>query len=403
MGLFAMPSLGAGMEAGTLVEWLRKPGDAIAHGDIIAVVETEKGAIEVEVFETGILEKLLVEPGSKVPVGTPLASIRAEGEAAVVTPVVAVDAGPVAVEAPPLTVEAPPVAAPEHVPPPPSAVPLASPAARKLAQERGIDLSALTGTGAGGAIVVSDVEGHADVQGPTDVEGQAAKPAASAAADLGPMRRAIAAAMARSKREIPHYYLSHSMDMSAATAWLNAYNAQRLPEQRLLMGALQLKAVALALLDYGEFNGFYEDGKFQPSSSIHTGLAISIRGGGLAAPAIHDVDKLPLARLMTQMRELVGRVRNGRFHSSEISDPTVTVSNLGDRGVEALLPVIYPPQVAIIGFGAALPRPWAVGDALAVRPIVQVSLAGDHRANDGHRGALLLLRIDKLMQEPGVL
>jgi pyruvate dehydrogenase E2 component (dihydrolipoamide acetyltransferase) len=217
------------------------------------------------------------------------------------------------------------------------------------------------------------------------------------------MRRAIAAAMARSKREIPHYYLSHSFDVSAAQVWLEEYNAARAPQERLLFGALLLKAVALALKDYPEFNGFYDAEGFAPSEAIHVGTAIAIRGGGLAAPAIHATDTLPLAELMVKMRDLVGRVRRGGFRSSEISDPTVTVSSLGERGVEALLPIIYPPQVAIIGFGAVLPRAWAVEDKVEPRPVLTTTLAADHRASDGHRGALLLRRIEDLLCTPEAL
>jgi len=217
------------------------------------------------------------------------------------------------------------------------------------------------------------------------------------------MRRAIAAAMARSKREIPHYYLSHSFDVTAAQDWLEAYNAAHPPPERILFGALLMKAVALALREFPEFNGFFEDDGFAPSGPIHVGMAVAIRGGGLVAPAIHDTDQLALAELMAKMRDLVGRVRRGGFRSSEISDPTVTVSSLGERGVESLLAVIYPPQVAIIGFGAVLPRPWAAGENVAVRPVITATLAADHRASDGHRGALLLRRIAELLEQPEAL
>jgi pyruvate dehydrogenase E2 component (dihydrolipoamide acetyltransferase) len=209
--------------------------------------------------------------------------------------------------------------------------------------------------------------------------------------------------MARSKREIPHYYLSHSIDAAEAKDWLETYNAERMPADRLLFAALLIKASSLALRDYPEFNGFWREERFEPSEAIHAGVAIAIRGGGLAAPAIHHSDQLALSELMTRLRELTGRVRRGGFRSSEISDPTVTISSLGERGVEALLPVIYPPQVAILGFGALQSRPWAVDGSVAVRPVVTISLAADHRASDGHRGALFLLRIGELLGQPEAL
>jgi len=385
MGTFTMPSLGADMEAGTLVEWLRKAGDEVRRGDIVAVVETEKGAIEVEIFEDGRIEHLLVEAGAKVPVGTPLALVAGKGGGA-----------PVEVQPPPAArAPSPPPVAAVPQPPPGAVAPAsgaavrASPAARRAAREKGIDLAGVTGTGPGGAVVRRDVA-EARIPAPEQRGG---------AADLTQMRRAIAAAMARSKREIPHYYLTHSFDVTASVEAVDEYNASQPPQDRILLGALLIKAVALALHDYPEFNGFYDQG-FRPSEAIHVGVAIAIRGGGLAAPAIHDADRLALPELMSRMRDLIARVRAGKFRSSEISDPTVTVSSLGDRGVETLLPIIYPPQVAIIGFGTPAPRPWIVENRVGIRSAVTVSLGADHRVSDGHKGALLLQRIAHLLESP---
>jgi pyruvate dehydrogenase E2 component (dihydrolipoamide acetyltransferase) len=217
------------------------------------------------------------------------------------------------------------------------------------------------------------------------------------------MRTAIAAAMARSKREIPHYYLEHHVDVTACEHWLAERNASCPPDSRLLMGALAIKAVALAARRFPAFNGFYRDNKFEASQAVHVGVAIAIRGGGLAAPALHNVDQLSLDELMGGMRDLVQRTRAGRIRSSEIADPTVTVSSLGERGVEALYGVIYPPQVAIVGMGKVVARPWVVDGAVAPRSVVTMTLSGDHRVTDGHAGALFLAEIGKLLQEPGKL
>jgi pyruvate dehydrogenase E2 component (dihydrolipoamide acetyltransferase) len=218
------------------------------------------------------------------------------------------------------------------------------------------------------------------------------------------MRTAIAAAMARSKRQIPHYYLEHQIDVTACEQWLAQKNATLPPDGRVLMGALAIKAVALAARRFPAFNGFYRDGKFQPSKAVHIGVAISIRGGGLTAPALHDADQLPIDELMSGMRDLVQRTRAGRIRSSEIADPTITVSSLGERGVDALYGVIYPPQVAIVGFGKIVIRPWVVdGGAIGPRSVVTLTLAGDHRVSDGHAGALFLAEIAKLVQEPNKL
>ena len=381
-----MPSLGADMEAGTLVEWLVKPGDQVKRGDIVAVVETQKGAIEIEIFETGTIDKFLVEVGTKVPVGTPLAIVRTPSEAPVGT-----QAGP-----PPTLVPSPTPAAPAA---PAKSIELSatsrariSPAARRLAGSHGIDLATITGSGPAGTIVSADVE-----RAVAEKTAQKARPVGPA---LSAMRNAIAAAMARSKREIPHYYLAHQIDTTACEEWLARRNAERPPTERLLLGALLIKAVARAAGKFPAFNGFYRENKFEPTGSVHVGTAIAIRGGGLIAPAIHDADRLSLDELMKQMRELVQRVRAGRIRSSEIADPTITVSSLGERGVESLYGIIYPPQVAIIGFGKVTARPWVVDGNVLARPVVNATLAADHRVTDGHVGALFLAEIDKLLQEP---
>jgi pyruvate dehydrogenase E2 component (dihydrolipoamide acetyltransferase) len=402
---FRMPSLGADMEAGTLVEWLVKPGDWVKRGDVVAVVETQKGAIEIETFQPGQIEQILVELNSKVPVGTPLARIRAEGEAkaAAVT------------TAPPPPTAPPPAAAPAApvaVAPPTTQAPVAgvsaSPAARHLAVERGIDLSTITGSGPFGAITFADVERHlaglAPAPPPTPAPPPAPAPAAekkrAPSLDLDWMRTAIAAAMARSKREIPHYYLAHQVDVTACEHWLSAMNAALPPDNRLLIGALALKAAALAARRFPAFNGFYRDNKFEPSQAVHVGVAIAIRGGGLAAPALHDADQLPLDALMSGLRDLVQRTRAGRIRGSEMSDPTITVTSLGERGVDAVYGIIYPPQVAIVGFGKVATRPWVIDGAIGPRSIVTMTLAADHRVSDGHAGALFLAEIGKLLEEP---
>ena len=402
---FRMPSLGADMDAGTLVEWLVKPGDWVKRGDVVAVVETQKGAIEIETFQPGQIEQILVELNSKVPVGTPLARIRAEGEAkaAAVTAAPPVAPPPAQVAAPPTAPPAPAAPAPAAPTPPPAAAGVsASPAARHLAAERGIDLSTITGSGPFGAITFADVERHLAglAPAPPPAPAPTAERKRAPSLDLDWMRTAIAAAMARSKREIPHYYLAHQVDVSACEHWLSEKNAALPPDNRLLIGALALKAAALAARRFPAFNGFYRDNKFEPSQAVHVGVAITIRGGGLAAPALHDADQLPLDALMSGLRDLVQRTRAGRIRGSEMSDPTITVTSLGERGVDAVYGIIYPPQVAIVGFGKVATRPWVIDGAIGPRSIVTMTLAADHRVSDGHAGALFLAEIGKLLQEP---
>ncbi len=402
MGEFRMPSLGADMEAGKLVEWLVQPGAPVKRGDIIAVVETQKGAIEIEVFDDGVFERPLVEVGATVPVGTPLAIIGGAGEAAATPPApTPAAAAPVPVPPVPVPPPPPPPVAPAAPPPPAAERPRVSPAARKLAQESGLDLSGITGTGPSGEITLADVE--ARVGKPPAAPAAAVPPAAPGEGAMSGMRAAIAAAMARSKREIPHYYLAHTIDLTAAEAFVAKHNEGKEPGDRLLLGTLFVKAVSLAAKKYPEFSGHFEDGVFRPSPSVHAGVAINIRGTGLVAPAIHDSDQLGLDALMAAMRDLVVRVRAGRFRASELSDPTITVSSLGERGVETLYGVIYPPQVAIVGFGMPVVRPWAVDGMVGARRVVSMTLAGDHRVSDGHRGALFLSAIENLLKTPEAL
>lgn len=419
---FRMPSLGADMQFGTVVGWRVAPGDTVAKGDVIVEVETEKGVFEVEAGIGGVVDELVVAKGTRVPVGTVLARLRAAGgDVSPAAPAVTSPeaAAPAAIPSPPATT--PVLAAPAAVPLPPATTPApvpatprrtrirTSPLARRIAEAAGIDLSTIAGTGPGGAITKEDVE-----------RALAAAPAATAlpappvplappvppvptrtAADA--MRQAVAAAVSRSKREIPHYYLGTDIDMSAALDWLEETNAQRPITQRILPAALLLKAVALALLEYPSLNGWWTEGAFRAGGGVHLGVAISLRGGGLIAPAIHDVDRLSPVALMAALGDLVQRARGGGLRGSEMTDATITVSNLGDEGVQLLFGVIYPPQVALVGFGRISERPWASGGLLGVRPVVTATLSADHRATDGHYGARFLAELARRLQAPEAL
>jgi pyruvate dehydrogenase E2 component (dihydrolipoamide acetyltransferase) len=399
MGDFLMPSLGADMESGTVLEWRVRPGDTVHRGDIVAVVDTEKSTIEIEVFEDGIVEELLVEAGDEVPVGTPLARIGAAtaqpAEVARPKPARPKPARPRPAhrKAAPSNAARPQAA--EHV--------RASPLARRRAAERDLDLAAVGGSGPGGAVVAADLERAAFTAppAPTPAAEAAPEPAAPRRDDRqAAMRHAIGVLMARSAREIPHYHLATTIDLSAALRWLTAANERRPVSERLLPGALLLKATALAAREVPALNGFWVDDGFRPSAVVHLGVAVSLRGGGLVAPALHDADRLTLDELMASLRDLVGRARAGRLRSSEMADPTLTVTNLGDQGVDEVHGVIYAPQVALIGFGKVAERPWASGGMLGVRPTVRATLAADHRASDGMVGARFLNALDRLLQTP---
>ena len=428
---FLLPSLGADMDRAKLNMWLVGPGDAVHKGQIIAEVETEKAVLEVECWDEGVIEELLVQPGPEwLPVGTPLARIRSVEPATSTSPA-----------------ETPTTPAQKPLPArPPARRPEPTPPVRHLAHELGVDLSTLQGTGEGGTITRGDVRAAAapavkpplvipitgeqrvkasprarflagrlgvDLRGVTasgpggmvtaaDVESQPV-PAPEPEDKLTAMRRAIARSMAHSKREIPHYYLATHIDLGEAMRWLETQNAERSVSKRILPAALLLKATALGLREIPELNGHWIDDGFRPSPSIHLGVAVSIREGGLVAPAIHDADQLDLDEMMEHLRDLVNRARSWKLRSSEMSDPTITVTNLGDRGVETAFPVIIPPQVAMVGFGKVVDTVVAVDGNSEVHPVIHATLSGDHRVTDGHRGGLLLAAIDRLLQEPQTL
>ncbi len=550
MSDFLMPSLGADMDEGTLLEWLVKPGDEVHKGDVIAVVDTDKAAIEIESFATGTIERLIVDQGQVVPVGTALATItdHAAGEGAAEHPAARqraakeVAAAPArekpAREKPPpqkpaakrrhpkriservkttpmkqaatkpaagksagtlRTAEAPHAETgsplirhmaeelgvdlsslhgtghggiitrtdvedaaraagrelqPDAVPseggrrravPPEAARPetvtataapetrqrserrRVTPLARRIAAEMGIDIAAVTGTGPDGAVREDDVRraaatartgagpGPAGEAGGTGPAAEAVTAAgaggaaavvpkqpvpAAAVARTQAMRLVTARLMARSKREIPHYYLSDTIDLSRAMAWLHDRNRELDVTERLVPAALLLKAAAMAARQVPQLNGYWTDDQFRKAESVHLGVAISLRGGGLVTPAIHDAAELTPLDLMNKLRDLVTRARTGRLRGSELTDATITVTNLGDQGVEMVYGVIYPPQVALVGFGKVAERPVAIDGMVGARPIVMATLAADHRATDGYTGARFLNALSDLLQRP---
>jgi pyruvate dehydrogenase E2 component (dihydrolipoamide acetyltransferase) len=427
---FVLPSLGADMDEAMLVAWLVEPGDIVEYGQVIAEVETDKGVIEVECWHDGVMEEVLKEPSTeRLPVGTPLARIRLTAEASEAAKE-SVSTAPAAVAAtaakprpePAVHEPTPPVrhlahtlgvdleevrgtgvngsvtrddirraaigpGVPTTAPPAPDR-PKASPMARKMAAERGIDLSTLPAARLDGLITADQV--------PVARARRVTEPGDRAAA----MRHAIARSMSRSKREIPHYYLSNRIDMRRSLDWLDARNEDLSISDRILPAVLLLKATALAVREVPELNGTWLERGFHPADDVNLGVAVSLREGGLVAPAIHHADLLTVEDLMAKLRDVVGRARTWRLRGSEMSDPTVTVTNLGDRGVDMAFPVIIPPQVAMVGFGKVADAVVVEEGEPAVHPVVHATLAADHRVSDGHRGGLFLSALERLLQEP---
>ncbi|RTR01108.1 dihydrolipoamide acetyltransferase family protein [Halomonas nitroreducens] len=383
MSDFRMPALGADMESGTLAEWHIQPGERVERGQVVCVVETQKGAIEVEIWQSGTVERLVAEPGDRVPVGEVLAVLRGEDDTVGETPPRPSPAAPPTARSR-RPADLPPVGAP--------AAPLrrrVSPAARRRAAALGVDPASVSGSGPGGTITLEDIEQAAATSGP-----------AAAGDDRDAMRQAIAAAMSRANREIPHYYLGHWLCVEPALAWLATHNARRPVAERLIFPVLQLRAVAMALHEVPDLNGWYLDGAFRPAQGIHLGVAIALRGGGLVAPALRDADVLAPDAMMAALGDLLTRARAGQLRSSEMSDTGLTVTNLGDLGVDSVQGVITPPQVALVGFGRVSERPWVRDGQVVAARCVHASLAADHRVTDGAIGARFLARLTDFLQEP---
>ncbi len=492
MGEFRMPSLGADMDVGTIIEWLVEPGDPVRRGQIVAVVDTAKAAIEIEAFEEGVLEEILIGTGVQVPVGTPLAMIAAAAPASA-TPARPPTPAPAPARTPAHAAAVAAAAQPSAAAPgaptvgidsqPTGGHPRATPPVRHLAHQLGVDLDAIAGTGPDGHITHDDVlraapasgesgSAHpqatsgaprtgaptaqrlrvtprarriaaergidltdlaagsaaavsgADVQRAADAGEQARarapKPAparAAAAAGSTPpagakapvstggdkkaaMRTAIANLMSRSNAEIPHYYVTQTIDLAGVLAWLRPHNAALPVARRVLPAALFLRATVLAAAAVPDLNGHWVDGALRTAERIDLGVAVATRGGGLVTPAIPDAGPLRIDDLMAAMSDLVVRARRGNLRQAEMAGASITVSSLGETGPDALYGVIFPPQVALVGIGGIVERPWAVHGMLTVRPTVTVALAADHRASDGRTASAFLAAFAHALQNP---
>jgi pyruvate dehydrogenase E2 component (dihydrolipoamide acetyltransferase) len=377
MSTFVMPSLGADMESAVLMEWKVKEGESVSKGDIIAEVETSKGVIEIEVFEDGVIEKLLVKEETDCAVGTPLAVIRSKEQEVEEkeSQEFKID------ESPQKVLEPEEKKTDEKVFKQRIKI---SPAARKKAKELGVELS--------------EVQGDKKEIHLKDIESETV-PKKSEHSASG-MRQAIAKAMSLSNAQIPHYYLSSSINMSPALKWLEEVNRNRAIQERILPAALLIQAVVYALKEVPELNGFWRNDALEISKEINPGIAIALRKEGLITPAILNAHELNLDGTMKSLSNLIERTRSGKLRNSEITEQTITITNLGDLGAESVFGVIYPPQVALVGFGRIMNAPWAEGDTLSVRKVLQATIAGDHRATDGRIGGKFLDKLNQILQIP---
>lgn len=389
-----MPQMGFDMTQGTLVRWLKSEGELVTRGEAIAEIETDKAVVELEAFASGVLRKILVKEGTVVPVGQAIGIIAAPDEELV---------GEIAAGAPPPISKETPQPTVAAVAPAPIAEEAlkASPLARRIAQEQGIDLRRVTGSGPSGRIVEKDVLGFASqgAAAPTPPK-EAVSPAVPAASQaMSAMRQAIARRMSQSKREAPHFYVTAEIDMTDALKLRQGLNEALEGETRVSINDLIVKAAAKALAKFPQINAHFIDGSVQVQEQINIGIAIALEEG-LIAPAILDCASKSLVDIAKAAKDLVDRAKAGVLRPQEYMGGTFTVSNLGMYDVDRFTAIINPPQVAILAVGSVRERPLVRNGAVVIAQTMNATVSADHRATDGAGAAQFLSLVKRLLENP---
>ena len=405
--LIAMPKLGFDMQEGTLVTWLKKEGDTVVKGEIIAEIETDKATIEVEAFVEGTLLKLLVAENTLVPVG---ASIAVLGEPGETFDLAALGVGEAATEGQPGTS---PDGAPGAAPPPDTRVVSpgadgglpegvrASPLARRMARERGINLAQVQGSGPHGRIVKADLE--------TFLAGAPVQPTAPTAVPVGPdseevptprMRKLIGQRMVASKTSAPHFYVTTEIDMQAALDLRKQINARLSDERKVSVNDMAVKAAALALREFPNVNSSFNGETIVRHNRVNVGIAVALENG-LINVVSKDADVTPLTVMAPLHKEMIGRAREGKVRPSDVEAGTFTVSNLGAYEVDHFIAIVNPPEAAILAVGSARRVP-VVDDngQLAVGLRMKATLSADHRVTDGAEAARFMQVVKALLEDP---
>ena len=405
-----MPSMGADMTEGTIVKWLKAEGDQVGRGDKLAEVETDKTVVEMEAYAEGLLRKIVVSEGSLVQVGAVIAFI---GDADDDIPEVATaaPAAEAASEAPAAT-PAPAAPAPEPVQqaaPAPVAVPAsqggrikASPIARKIAEEKGVDIAAITGTGPGGRITKSDVENFTPSPGFAVSGGRSPVVLDGSDTPLSSMRQAIARVTVRSKTEAPHYYVTHEIDMSAAMTFRRQLNEALAEEgDRVSVNDLILMALTKTLIKYPKWNSFFDGDKLIGHPSINLGVAIAL-DEGLIVPAVIDIQNMSLVEISRAVRDLGKRARGdgGNLTQAELTQGTFGTSNLGIFGTDTFSAIIVPPNAGIVAVGTVKEKPVVHDGKVVVASMMNATISADHRVGDGAEAAVFLGEFQKNLENP---
>jgi len=381
-----MPQMGFDMTQGKIVRWTRKEGDKVARGDIIADIETEKVVLEIEAFSPGTLLRILAGEGETVPVGQPIALLGEAGEDVSAWK----PAAPAAAAA-----EAKEAVAQKPSAPEPEERIRVSPIARKLAEEKGVDLRQVKGSGPGGRITKEDVTAHIAAR---EVAPAAVRPAAGAVT-LSPMRQAVARHMAQSKREIPHFYLTVEIDMTEAQHLRHSLNETLGDDARITLNDLAIRAAALALQRFPQLNSLYLPDGIKQGERINIGIAVALEEG-LVAPALLDCGEKRLPQIARESKGLIERTKAGVLKPEEFAGATFTLTNLGMLGVDSFQAIINPPQAAILALGSVKTKPVVKGGEVAVAEMMNATLSADHRVVDGAQGAQFMREFKALLEAP---
>ncbi len=415
--LITMPKLGFDMAEGTLVEWSKNVGDKVAEGDVIALIETDKANVEVTSFKSGVLRALLVEAGAAVPVGQPIAVIGGADESIDLTALGVKGAAPQKgaekpVEKPAGAPASAPTPAPAEVAPPAEVVEgrlPASPVARRMADELGIDLGQVRGSGPGGRITKQDIETYLKEREqvvekappppiPTPSYAPTMEPYHVEA--LTPIRRTTGRRMVESKQQAPHFYITVEVDMAAAMGLREQLNVLLLEGERLSVNDLIVKAAAIALQKVPRINASFAGEEIRIHDQINIGIAVA-RDVGLLTTVIRDCDKKSLGQIARDARELVGRAREGRMRAEDMVGATFTISNLGMFDVESFIAIINPPQAAILAVGTVKRVPVVTADGqLAVGTHMKATISADHRVTDGAEAARFMQAFKAALEQP---
>ena len=402
-----MPKGSDTMTEGKVLKWLKKQGDSVADGDALVEIETDKVNMEVEAMASGVLRKILVNEGAMVPVGELLAVIGKPDED--VSSLLASSAPSKASPAAPSPRKGPPVAAPataEAPPPPPPQTPvggrvLASPLARRMAKDAGVEISRLAGTGPGGRIIRRDVEGAGTAAPPRGVPRREPPLTGPEFRDepLSTMRKVIAERLAQSLGPVPHFYLTIEVDMRRAKELRESANLLD-PNQKLTYNDIILKAVAAALRKHPEVNASFMGASLRYHNRVHIGIAVAVEGGGLITPVIRDCDRKTLQQISAEAKELAARARVRKLKPEEYVGATFSVSNLGMMGIDEFSAVINPPEGAILAVGAVVEKPVAVDGRIEIGSRCRMTLSLDHRVVDGATGAAFLKSLRGILENP---